>query len=157
MYTTILLAVALQRWERYSAHALAARDLAAVVARQAQRPLHVLSVYQYEHLPTAGGSLPPDVLARFREQEVQRLDAEMAQKMSDFVAPLVSDGLPVQKILRVGPVRETIVQVATELQADLLIIGSHSRRGLLDIALGGTAQHVARHAPCTVVMVSPRK
>ena len=28
MYNTVLLAVALQRWDRYSTHALAARDLA---------------------------------------------------------------------------------------------------------------------------------
>ena len=29
MYTTILLAAALQNWDRYSAHALAAREVAA--------------------------------------------------------------------------------------------------------------------------------
>ena len=32
---TILLAVARQRWERYSAHALAARDVAATLGRGA--------------------------------------------------------------------------------------------------------------------------
>ena len=32
---TILLAVALQHWDRYSAHALAARDVAATLARGA--------------------------------------------------------------------------------------------------------------------------
>ena len=47
MYTTILLAAALQDWERYSAHALAARNVAATLAKGAAQPLHVLSVYDY--------------------------------------------------------------------------------------------------------------
>jgi hypothetical protein len=33
MYTTILLAAALQDWERYSTHALAVREVAATLAR----------------------------------------------------------------------------------------------------------------------------
>jgi nucleotide-binding universal stress UspA family protein len=49
------------------------------------------------------------------------------------------------------------VQVAQEVHADLLIIGSHSKRGLLDIALGGTAQQVTKSAPCTIVLVSPKR
>jgi nucleotide-binding universal stress UspA family protein len=157
MYTTVVLAAALQRWERYSVHALAARDLAALVAKTAAKPLHVLSVYQYEPSPSATTALPGDVAARFREQEIQRTDAMMTQKLDEYVAPLAQEGLAVTRILRVGHAREVIVQVAAELQADLLIIGSHSRRGLFDITLGGTAQHVSRHAPCTVVLVSPRK
>ena len=59
--------------------------------------------------------------------------------------------------LRSGNPRDVIVQVATSMQADLLILGSHSKRGLLDIVLGGTAQHVSKSAPCLVVLVSPKK
>jgi hypothetical protein len=43
MYKNILLAGALQHWDRYSVHALAARDVAAELARHAKQ-LHVLSV-----------------------------------------------------------------------------------------------------------------
>jgi hypothetical protein len=45
MYNTILLATALQRWERYSAHALAARELALSIASNASKRLHVSSAY----------------------------------------------------------------------------------------------------------------
>src|SRR5712691_3734972 len=45
MYTTILLAAALQNWDRYSAHALAAREVAATLAKGASHHLHVLTVY----------------------------------------------------------------------------------------------------------------
>ena len=155
MYKTILLAVALQRWERYSGHALAARDVAAALARTTSKRLHVLSAYEYEYW-RAPAELSPAMNTRFREEETRRTDNLMVQKLDDYVVPLTAAGLAVVKILRVGHPREVIVQVATSLQADVLIIGSHSKRGLLDIALGGTAQHISRHVRCTVILVSPK-
>ena len=41
MYTTILVAAALQDWERYSTHALAAREVAATLAKGASHHLHI--------------------------------------------------------------------------------------------------------------------
>jgi nucleotide-binding universal stress UspA family protein len=58
--------------------------------------------------------------------------------------------------LEIGNPRELIVETARQVSADLLIMGSHSKRGIFDIALGGTAQRVSRHAPCQVVLVSPQ-
>jgi nucleotide-binding universal stress UspA family protein len=157
MYNNILLAAALQRWDRYSVHALAARDVAAALARQAKQ-LHVLSVYDNEggaRLPSSG--LPAEMVAQLREQHMQETDRLMTEKMDQYVAPLVSQGLPVAKILRLGSPRHVIVEVASEIEADLLVMGSHSKRGLLDIALGDTARHVSAHAPCTVLMIAPKK
>ncbi len=76
--------------------------------------------------------------------------------MDDYVGPLLSLGVPVAKILRLGSPRHLIIEVAQEVEADLLVIGSHSKRGLLDIALGGTARQLSEHAPCHVVMVAPK-
>jgi nucleotide-binding universal stress UspA family protein len=156
MYTNVLLAAAPQRWERYSAYAIAARDVAAAVARDA-RQLYVLSVYDNEaaRLPTSG--LSAEVLAQLREQHIEQTNRMMAEKMDEYIAPLVSQGMPVSKILRLGSPRHVIVEVASEVGADLLVIGSHSKRGLLDIALGDTARHVSTHAPCEVLMVVPKK
>ena len=156
MHNDILLAVALQQWERYSTHALAARDIVAIIARQAKQ-LHVLSVYEHEpaRIPTSG--LPSDMTAQLREQQIEQTDRLMAEKMDEYVAPLVSQGLPVSKILRLGSPRNVIVEVASEVGADLLVIGSHSKRGLLDIALGDTARYVSTHAACLVLMVVPKK
>lgn len=155
MYKNILLAAAFQNWEHYSAHALAARDLAAALARQAER-LHVLSVYEHETSRVPAG-IPAEMAAKLREQQIGQADRTMAAKMEEYVGPLLSQALPVATILRLGSSpRHLIVEVAHEVDADLLVIGSHSKRGLLDIALGGTARHVSEHAPCPVVMVAPK-
>jgi len=154
MYRNILLAVALQNWEHYSAHALAARDLAATLASHAER-LHVLSVYEAEAGRIPSG-LPAEMAAKLREQQSGQAARIVAEKMDDYVAPLLGQGVPVTKILRPGSARHMIVEVAQEVGADLIVIGSHSKRGLLDIALGGTARHISEHAPCPVVMAAPK-
>jgi len=150
----ILLAAALQHWERYSAHGLAARAVAATLAKGTANHLHVLSVYDYPSLPT--GYLPTELASR-QQEELLRTDTFMVHKMDAYVAPLRAEGVEITPILRVGHPRDLIVQVATTLKADLLILGSHSKRGLLDIALGGTAQQVSKSAPCVVVLVSPSR
>jgi len=155
VYTTILLAAALQKWERYSAHALAAREVAATLAQGASHQLHVLSVYDYP--PLNIGYLPAEIASRHQEELLRRTDTLMVEKMAAYVAPLTAEGVEVTPILRAGDPRDVIVQVATNLNADLLILGSHSKRGLLDIVLGGTAQQVSKSAPCLVVLVSPKK
>ena len=154
MSTTILLAAALQKWERYSAHALAARDVAATLAKGTSHHLHVLSVYDYP--PLAIGYLPAEIASRQQEELQRRTDTLMVQKLDAYVAPLQGLGVAITPILRRGNPREVIVQVVTNLKADLLILGSHSKRGLRDIALGGTAQQVGKTAPCPVVLVSPQ-
>ena len=41
--------------------------------------------------------------------------------------------------------------------SDLLIIGSHSKRGPLDIGMGSTSAAVTKSSPCSVLMVWPTK
>ena len=156
MYRNILLAAALQQWDRYSVHAFAARDVAAALVGPGGH-LHVLSVYEYlsGRIPASG--LPVEMAARIREQETEQTDRLMKEKMNEYVAPLMNRGATISPILRVGSPRHLIVEVASEIEADLVVIGSHSKRGILDIALGGTARHVSTHAPCMVLMVAPKK
>src|SRR5437763_2489200 len=101
MYTTILLAAALQNWERYSTHALAARDVAATLAKGAAPQLHVLSVYEYPAVDTTD-LMPLELAARHREELLWQMDTLMVDKLEDYVAPLRAEGVEVSPILRVG-------------------------------------------------------
>jgi nucleotide-binding universal stress UspA family protein len=154
MYNTVLLSVALQNWDRYSTHALAIRDVAAMLAKATTNPLHVLSVYDYE--PSTVSGVSPDMAVRHQEDMRQRTDNLMERRLEEFVAPLTAAEIVVKKHLRVGNPREMIVQMALSVMADLLVIGSHSKRGIFDVALGGTARQISSRAPCTVLLVSPK-
>jgi nucleotide-binding universal stress UspA family protein len=56
-------------------------------------------------------------------------------------------------LLRVGPAAPAILKAASELPAQLLVMGTHGRTGLSRIALGSVAEKVVRSAPCSVLAV----
>ncbi len=49
--------------------------------------------------------------------------------------------------------RYAIVEAASQWPADLVVLGSHGRRGLDRFLLGSVAESVMRHAPCSVEIV----
>ena len=61
----------------------------------------------------------------------------------------VSTDVPVE---REAPAR-TILQLAKEWNADLVVVGSHGRRGFDRLALGSVSESVAMHAHCSVEVV----
>jgi nucleotide-binding universal stress UspA family protein len=50
---------------------------------------------------------------------------------------------------------EEILNIAHEEHPDLLVIATHGYGALLRALLGSVASHVARHAPCSVLLVPP--
>jgi len=56
-------------------------------------------------------------------------------------------------LLRDGPAATAIVSAASELPAQLLVVGTHGRTGLSRIALGSVAEAVVRAASCSVLTV----
>jgi len=47
------------------------------------------------------------------------------------------------------------VQVVTEVNADLIVLNTHVRKGLSRFILGNVAEEVVRTAPCPVLTLSP--
>ena len=52
-----------------------------------------------------------------------------------------------------GPAGQAILSAASELPAQLLVVGTHGRTGLSRVALGSVAEAVVRAAPCSVLTV----
>jgi nucleotide-binding universal stress UspA family protein len=162
VYRHILLAVALQHWDEFSPHAVAAREAAVALARGSGAQLSVLSVYDYDDTQPEALSLSPETLslssedlARYRDTQMARTDERMATKMQAFLAGAAAHETPITPLLKVGDPRQLIVATAEALGVDCLVIGAHSKRSFLDVLLGGTATAVSRHVPCAVVMVQP--
>ncbi|HEX2276855.1 MAG TPA: universal stress protein [Candidatus Tectomicrobia bacterium] len=155
MYQHILLAVALQQWDEFSPHAVAAREAAVALAKGSGAQLSVLSVYDYDYKQPEALSLSPVELARYRDTQMARTDELMEAKMKAFLAGAPTHETPITPLLKVGDPRQMIVGTAEALGVDLLVIGAHSKRSFLDVLLGGTATAVSRQAPCAVMMVQP--
>jgi nucleotide-binding universal stress UspA family protein len=61
--------------------------------------------------------------------------------------------LPVHKIVRQGPAATTIVDCVAEIQADLIVMGTHGRTGFDRVVIGSTAERVVHKARCPVLTV----
>ncbi|MBE7385698.1 MAG: universal stress protein [Leptolyngbya sp. SIO1E4] len=48
-----------------------------------------------------------------------------------------------------------ICQAAKEVHADLIIAGSHGRKGLSEMILGSVSNYIMHHAPCSVMVIHP--
>jgi hypothetical protein len=55
--------------------------------------------------------------------------------------------------VRLGPAVETIVRVATEIDADMIVMPTIGREGLLDALRGSLMERVLRESPCPVLAI----
>jgi nucleotide-binding universal stress UspA family protein len=74
----------------------------------------------------------------------QRLEGRLA----DFAALLTAHGLSARHAIDAGAPGESIVAWAQEQRCDLIVMGTHGRRGLSHLVAGSVAQAVLRHARC---------
>lgn len=79
---------------------------------------------------------------------------ELAQSGAEYLKPMIEQvGLdPNSLIVCFGAPARTILKQADNLEADLIIAGSHSRHGL-EILLGSTAHKILNLAECDVLLV----
>jgi len=56
-------------------------------------------------------------------------------------------------IIRDGSPRTTILQAASEIGADLIVVGTHGRTGLARMLIGSVAEHIVRHSRGPVLTV----
>jgi nucleotide-binding universal stress UspA family protein len=73
-----------------------------------------------------------------------------------FAAAEGAVGVAAEAIVREGPAVREIVDQATEMAADLVVLGTHGRSGFERFLLGSVAEKVLRKAPCPVMTVPKR-
>jgi nucleotide-binding universal stress UspA family protein len=59
--------------------------------------------------------------------------------------------------LRTGDPATELTQLAVDLEADLVITGTHSRRGLQRLVLGSVSEVIVKLAPCPVLVARPKE
>ncbi len=64
--------------------------------------------------------------------------------------------LEVEAIFTAGDPGHEIVRVAEELNADLIVLGTHGYSGWKRFTIGSVAELVVRHAPCAVLTIRPK-
>jgi nucleotide-binding universal stress UspA family protein len=81
--------------------------------------------------------------------EPEATDAAILARLGE----MTTDGSPIQveRLVMHGKAAEVIVQVAKKNHCDLIVLGTHGRKGLARFFYGNVADRVTRSAPCPVL------
>jgi nucleotide-binding universal stress UspA family protein len=123
-------------------------DEAVRIAKERDAELVLAHAYQ---LPNLG---QPVALAGEAYDEMDRQLRESAQRRMDrLVSEARSNNVRVRSLVMFGDPYEAIAKSASEEGVDLLIMGTHGRRGVARFFLGSVASRVISTAPCPVLTV----
>jgi nucleotide-binding universal stress UspA family protein len=135
----------------FSTQAEHALDYACTLATKLDATIHLLTVIGVPALgvPELGAAMAASVLDSMIDDNQVALD-RLADQFRDRCK--VGDVL-----LRTGDARDVINQAVTEVGADLIILGTHGRRGLSRALLGSVAEYIVRTAKVPVLTVRTGK
>lgn len=137
MYRNILVALELSD-EKQDIRLLAAADALA------DDGAHIKCLHAVESLPIyAVAQMPEDIVPNMLHAATEDLQQRVA-----------ASGLSATTEVRAGKPAATVLELAKEMDADAIIIGSH-KPGMQDILLGSTAGRIVRHASCDVLVRRP--
>jgi nucleotide-binding universal stress UspA family protein len=93
-------------------------------------------------IPTSYGGV-------FREESLKH-----GHQLVDRAESLLSKaGYKTQTAVEEGDPKAKIIDQATKWKAEIIVMGSHGRKGIDHFLMGSVAEAVARHAPCSVEIV----
>lgn len=130
----------------FSERATRAFPQAASLARTYDAELHIVNVPETNHTPLKSLPVAPNVLDEWLENQ-SSVDAE------DLKALTV-----VQRQMEGGRPAASLIEYVDAHDIDLVVMGTHGRRGVRRVLLGSVTEEVLRTAPCPILTVrEPRE
>jgi nucleotide-binding universal stress UspA family protein len=130
----------------FSDCAEAALDTALALAGALQARVTLLHAYE---VPTY--VFPESVVAT--SDLVGQVRGAAEEGLANVAERARKSGVKIDTILRQGVAWSEIDAAALALKCDLVVMGTHGRRGLSRVLLGSVAEKVVRTAPCPVLTV----
>jgi nucleotide-binding universal stress UspA family protein len=109
----------------------------------------VILLHVFE-LPFVG--FPDGVLVASAELAGRIVNASQ-KALDDAVAAYQGSKVPITALLKQGDAREIVLAVAEEVGADLIVMGTHGRRGVARALVGSVTESVVRISPIPVLTV----
>ncbi len=85
-----------------------------------------------------------------------RLKDEIDSQLESYTSAIQSAGVSVREIIRGGIPADTILECGRSSGCDLIVMGTHGRRGISHLMRGSVAESVLRRSPCPVLVVKDR-
>ena len=104
--------------------------------------------------------IPPefaDLIAPERAPTIRQEARQFAQQnMERFLSAGREWGVSCQPLIGEGAIWDVLQDMIQQNGLDLIVLGTHGRRGLRKLLLGSVAEEVFRMAPCPVLTVGPK-
>ena len=126
----------------------AAVDYAVALATALGAAVHLVHVVEE---PFMGGEW--EMYVRDPQEIREQLDAVARARLATTAGRLEPLSIPVSTGIRHGSAFEGIVHEAKVVSADLIVMGTHGRKGVSHLMLGSVAERVIRGAHCPVLAV----
>ena len=86
-------------------------------------------------------------------EEMHEMRDAARQALSEVESMASGTGVAVTARFSEGKIAESIVEAAKEIDADLIVMGTHGMGAIERMLLGSTSTEVAQRAPCPVLLV----
>jgi nucleotide-binding universal stress UspA family protein len=130
----------------FSESARGALDLAVEMSRKFEADLTLVHCWEAPSYSYGGGLYVPVDLVTPIERSAHRC-------LEEALTELKKRAPTAKSVLRSGSAWQEILVVAREIHADLIVVGTHGRRGLDRVLLGSVAEKVVRMAHVPVLTV----
>jgi nucleotide-binding universal stress UspA family protein len=104
------------------------------------------------HVDPPANLITPPEAAWVDLSEIQSL---LEEQLEQNGAALRSEGFRAQAISVTGSLYDELLSAVTQYKVDLIVLGTHGKKGLERLLLGSDAEAVLRHAGCPVLSVGP--
>lgn len=86
-------------------------------------------------------------------EERTKSGSELMEKLRHELQSALGAALPVEVTVTIGQPQHVILEAADQWQANMIVMGSHGRRGVSRFFLGSVSLAVLAQATCTVTVV----
>jgi nucleotide-binding universal stress UspA family protein len=88
--------------------------------------------------------------------EDEQVWQEARHKLAEFTRDSTIGGTPCKTLLDRGDLAEAIPAAIREQEVDMVVLGTHGRRGVSKLVLGSGAEKIYRSASCPVLTIGPK-
>jgi nucleotide-binding universal stress UspA family protein len=97
----------------------------------------------------------PSPLEQEQSSRLQSAEADQQQRLQQLTALVKNSSVKYQPLSCIDAVRNAVPRWIAEHEIDLIVVGTHGRRGVQRFLLGSTAEMILRTATCPVLTVGP--
>jgi nucleotide-binding universal stress UspA family protein len=138
---------------RYADHAA---EVGFEMARFCNAEVGLVNIIEPIILPSSGSDSITGIttdISMLDEAEMVRIQKEAAENTVKRIQGQYAEELKITNFTEYGLTADGILKCSAEFSADMIVIGTHGRKGIDRLLMGSVAEHVVRHSKVPVLVV----